>query len=435
MESKQDRRKLLRTEAPRASSEGNPPPSDLARAGTRWVDRGDPAPLSRWLDRRLKDREPAPALGGPPDWWAVLDALALWFDDRPEDWPEPLDRLAETLLGHALRFSRPDGSAVFESEGRSARRSRLIRFWAARSNDPALETVARWWAPERGRAARSASLSPPPLPAWASERRVLAMLRPDWTAQGDLLAVDHAREAPGSLIELRARGRWLLGPEWSVPDGFEPPRAPRRVEWSTDSRSDALEWTVRSGASRITRSAVLFRGSGAALLSEQITGAGSRLSVSLPLAPGVSASLSDDGSFCQLKAPGLKAHVLPLTLARSAPGGSSGRLILDGRRLVLGLANPGRAVWVPWLVVWDPKRTRRRPVVRPLTVTSRTRPCAPEQAQAFRVGWGQGLDSLVFYRSLGRPDLRTFLGEQTSARFLLGRFNTSGQFSPLLTFS
>ncbi|HEU5117987.1 MAG TPA: hypothetical protein VFT74_15290, partial [Isosphaeraceae bacterium] len=180
------------------------------------------------------------------------------------------------------------------------------------------------------------------------------------------------------------------------------------------------------------RTAVLLRGAQMALLSEQLVPLSPRSSVTLPVAPRVSASVAPDGSTGILRAAGLKAQVIPLAVSPDAPDSTAPRLSLEEGRFLLEFPSFGRRAWVGWLVVWDPARVRRTPAIRPLTVTTRTVRCRPDQAQAFRIGWGAGQDSLVVYRSLARPDLRTFLGQQTTDRFLMGWFDASGDLKPLL---
>ena len=56
----------------------------------------------------------------------------------------------------------------------------------------------------------------------------------------------------------------------------------------------------------------------------------------------------------------------------------------------------------------------------------------PDTAFAARVTWGRD-ETLVVYRSLGRPALRAFLGHQTTARFLVGLLHRpKGTVEPLL---
>ncbi len=83
-------------------------------------------------------------------------------------------------------------------------------------------------------------------------------------------------------------------------------------------------------------------------------------------------------------------------------------------------------------MTWDAKRKRQRASWRVLTVAENTRICDPDRAFAARVRWGKD-ETLVIYRSLGPPALRSFLGHRTRARFLLGRFTREGIVEPLVS--
>jgi hypothetical protein len=66
-----------------------------------------------------------------------------------------------------------------------------------------------------------------------------------------------------------------------------------------------------------------------------------------------------------------------------------------------------------------------------VTVAEKSRACPPDVAFAARVTWGRD-ETLVIYRSLARPALRSFLGHQTRARFLIGLFSDEGDVEPLV---
>ena len=83
------------------------------------------------------------------------------------------------------------------------------------------------------------------------------------------------------------------------------------------------------------------------------------------------------------------------------------------------------------LVSWEPKRNRQAVHWRTLTVSENSRACAPGVAFAARITWGKD-DTLVIYRSLGRPGHRAFLGHQTRSRFLVGLFTSEGEVEPLV---
>ena len=95
--------------------------------------------------------------------------------------------------------------------------------------------------------------------------------------------------------------------------------------------------------------------------------------------------------------------------------------------------NPrGRRCWLPIVVSWDAQRHRKRLSWRVLTVSEQSRACPPDVAFAVRISWGRD-DTLVVYRSFGPPAPRAFLGHQTKARFLVGKFTYEGSVEPLLS--
>jgi hypothetical protein len=83
-------------------------------------------------------------------------------------------------------------------------------------------------------------------------------------------------------------------------------------------------------------------------------------------------------------------------------------------------------------VSWDTQRNRKPVHWRHLTVTHKWRVSPPEVSSAVRVSFGRN-ETLLIYRSLGRPGLRAFLGHQSQARFLVGLFSQEGEVEPLLT--
>ena len=88
----------------------------------------------------------------------------------------------------------------------------------------------------------------------------------------------------------------------------------------------------------------------------------------------------------------------------------------------------GRRRWLPTLICWGKAPTTWRPA----TVAYRSKASRADEAIAARVAWGPFDDGLVVYRSLGPPALRSFLGYQAGARFLVGAFTRSGDVRPIL---
>jgi hypothetical protein len=398
-----------------------------ARAVGAWVERGDPGPLGRWLDREL-DQQGVPRSWPVEAWWPALVSLAEARRRREGGWPRALDERIGGLFRAALRFSRPGGAAVFGPDRPGPSRTDLLRFWADRLGDPGLARVVRWWFPSRSGRVRVAAA--PPLPAFASEERPLAVLRPDWSARGDLLAVDGRDRGGPCRLELLGRGARLLGPAWAS-GAAGPAGAVRPSFWTTGAHADLAEWVFRVGPSRVTRTALLLRGRNLAMLSDQVDGPDPEASLRVALPPAVTARpVADRRALALSSARGGSARIIPLALPALPYPTERGSLSVQGGEIVLRQRKPGRRCWLPLLVSWRPERNRKAVRWRPLTVSERSKVCPPDVAFAARVAWGD--EALVFYWSLGRPASRAFLGYQTDAQFLVGLFTTTGSVQPLL---
>lgn len=398
--------------------------ADLESAARAWEQRGDARPLQRWLTREaggdsLPPRRPVAA------WRPSLERIEAARQHRPDGWPDALDARLESLVRGALRFARPDGSAVFGPVGTPPGWGATLQGLTTRLSDPGLQTVADWWfpSPHRAKSRRARPAAPPPLPAVAAPPRPIALLRADWKPQGDLLAIDQRGES--ALIELMGAGHRWLGPRWTTP----PEAAPARlVHWTTGPLADVAEWSYRDGAARVTRTAVLLRGRQMALIAEERasrTSVGS-CAIEIERSPGVRLeAASEPGRAGRLIGPRRAAAEILAPVAAALRDGPSS--------IQLRLTTEARRAWLPWVVSWEPGRTRRGAYWKPLTVTQRTRRCGPEVAIAARVAWSRGRDSLLIYRSLARPALRCFLGHWTTARFLVAVFTPEGEVKPLVS--
>ena len=398
----------------RPTPEGTPePPAALSRLLEGRGGGPDFAGLERYLAAEL-DPEGLPRRWAVAQWWSALGLLAA-VDGAPALAPR-----VEGLFRSALRFARAGGAEVFGSPGTPTGRGSLLRRLAARSADPGLVEVVRRWAPSAS--TRDADPSPPPLPAAASAEVALAALRPDWSARGDVLAID--QRGPG-LVELIGGGRHLLGPSWELGPSAS---TPKPTAWSTGMYADCAEWAFRRGRVGVTRTAVLLRNKGMALIAEQRNGPDAT-PMAVELAPGVEAATVGDSRLVALgTGRGASAKVAPLGLPAEADRSRVGGLAVEGRSLVLSQPSAAPRSWLPILVTW----TGRGPTSwRSLTVAEKSAACPPGVAFAARVSFGKG-DGLVVYRSLGTPALRSFLGHQTNARFLVGTFDEDGNVKVLL---
>jgi hypothetical protein len=414
--------------------------TDLSLGLTKWVENGDQEPVKRWLERQL-GADGIPAKLGTRDWRRCLAMLAEGRR-RAGDWPEGCEeRIAEFVTG-VLRFSRPDGTMVTGecAEVGRGKHEGLADWaeWAKWYRGTAIGRVLAWWIP---RSKQNEDVSPP-LPAWSSERAVLSILRADWRLDGDMLAVEH-RSGEACSFELRGGGLTWLGPEWEVEELWGAGGRPKRTWWITGSMADRVEWTERAGGVRVTRTAMLMRGRRMALLGTVIQGgAGRGVEVEgtrvthesrFRIASGVTVAAIENCRGVTLGANGSKvaAQVLPIALPCLTYATERGSLECVEGSIRLRQASGGRRTYLPLLISWDKVRNRKKLSWRVLTVAEKGRIVGPDTAFAARVSWGRD-ETYVIYRSLAPPAPRTFLGYQTPARFVLGRFNAEGFVEPLV---
>ncbi len=406
----------------------------LARALRDWVRQGDPARLERWFAREL-EADGAPIRLSIPDWWQCVRSLAEARQNRP-GWSRKVDRHALALLRSLLRFSRPGGTPTTDFDAvelDAACRTSLAQLARAYPRSPEARVIG-WWL-----SLPDALHVPPPLPAWSSSRHVLAVLRGGWKKSDDLLVVDHRRRELRTRFELMGSGTCWLGGDWRLARTDSASSCPRPGSWISGSAADLLEWSYRASGWRLTRTALLLRGRKLALLGDQNDGKdlpGKPLETEFGLPAGVTAVPIPGcrGLLLRTSRGRATAQVLPVALPAAAYETERGELrVLDdlGRLALRGMVRGGRC-WLPLLVSWDPQRHRKRLSWRVLTVAQDSKVCAPDVAFAVRVSWGRD-DTLVIYRSLGPSAPRSFLGYQTRARFLLGRFTNEGNVEPLLS--
>jgi hypothetical protein len=416
-----------------SESDQHPAVSALARAAEVWVSTADPRPLERWLERELDGDGIARRLA-VADWWACLQSLALAKSGR-DGWPRPMNSRILALTGALLRFTNPDGTPALQPAGTDADAATRALLQVSSLYPRSREARVIAWMLRR----REPNHAPPPLPAWHSPDQALAVLRASWKRDGDLLAIDQRERSPAARMVLVGLGEPWLGPGWRLTQAGEVATPGRPARWHSDSAADLAEWTYTAGGLRLTRTALLLRGRRMALLAEQVNLGSSKrdqIEVEVGLAEGVRAEPLEGSRGLRLSREGKKAaaQVLPIGLPALAYETDRGRFqpAGSGRLLRLAIAPRGRRCWLPLLVSWDPARHRKRLSWRQLTISEDGRVCAPEVAFAARVSWGRD-DTVVIYRSLGPPAHRAFLGHQTDARFLVGRFTGEGVVEPLVT--
>jgi hypothetical protein len=404
----------------------------LERALDDWTRRGNEQPLTRWLKREL-DQHGAPIHLAISDWRgclrSVLRATSI-AGTLPSHWTGPITRLIQAMRW----FSRKDGRPVIHFD-----QSRSGHFADATtpgdvidSNGPGVEQIIERLVGKAGsRDGDDARVD------WGGAKCVLDVLRPGWPTESDFLAVDHRDLALSCRVELFGAGRSWLGPSWQIDTDPGASSVPRPQSWISDSSGALAEWSYRAGEARVTPSAWLSSEHSLALLSVLVEDRSTHPSVramSVSLCPGIAAAPIDNCRGVALRPPNGRgtAQVLPIGLPSLPYETERGAFDARNDSLVLKQASAGRRTWLPLLVSWDAKRHRKDVHWRVLSVSEKSRNVPPDRAFAVRVSWGKN-ETYIIYRSLAKPAPRAFIGHQTTARFLLGRFNHDGVVEPILT--
>ena len=401
----------------------------LSTALEHWTDSGNPSPVGRWLVSEL-DSEGVPRRLPVADWFEVLRLLNLACQERSNEWPVEFDAMITGLLLATLRFCRPGGSAMFQNPAESEDRRDVFQSLAQRTGDSSIMTVLDWWFPSRGSSVRHA---PPPLPAQARSDRVLAVLRSNWSNQGDFAALDHRAASFTTTFELNGLGRPWLGPSWTLDSTSDAPGRARPLTWVSQSSADFHEWTFKIGKGRLTRSVVVLRGRRIALLSELWEGSDDPGALRIQVPEDVKATELTEcrGLALVSERPRKSIRVYPIGLPKAPRATDRGSLTMGEGELIFRQATTGRRTFRTLLVSWEPLRHRQNIDWRGLTITEEGKSIGPDQAFATRVRWGRD-DTLLIYRNHGKPATRAFLGHQTRARFLVGLFSKEGTVQPLL---
>jgi hypothetical protein len=404
--------------------------SAFRRALAAWVCNENEQALTAWLTREL-DSQGALIRLAISDWHACLRDLlgvkrscARW----PAHWDGPITRLVRA----SLRFARPDGSPAteFEQAQPNSGGDGILKKWVDACGLPV------WEAAPGGTPAPTEDGAGQNHRAWGGSRRVLAALRADGPAASEFLVLDHRDGGAPCRLELFGAGRSWLGPAWTMDGQAAATTSPKPRIRVSDSAVEFAEWSYGAAELRVTQSALLLAGHRLALLSvlvESRSPLRSALSVRISLPPAVVATPIPARRAVVLSEPNKSGsvQVLPVGLPSLPYVTERGDFGAVDRTLVLTQAPTGRRCWLPLLVSWDSPRNRKSVHWRVLTVSERSRNVRVDRAVAARVSWGRGR-SYVIYRSLTPRAARAFLGHQTQARFLVGRFTADGTVEPIL---
>ncbi len=383
------------------------------------------ARVETWLDAEL-DEGGVPRTLPIPRW---AEALALLSKAKSADpsWILGHEDRVTSFVKACLRFARPDGSMCFRAT--PLKSDMLGRCALHLSNDPGVARVVAWWFPKL--AEDDDDLGAPFLPAGGGNELPLACLRSDWTKRGEWLAVDARSKGSVTQVELGLNGQPWLGSDWRTGEDLRAGVAqPQPIYWSTRSMADVFEWSVKVGPTKVTRTVVLLRGQKLALLAEQQDGLASPGCWSIGLEAGLEPRAFAEHGGLRLDASGSRGSALAIPLGAASQPGKT--LSSSDGKLILQATDQGQRRWLPLLMSWDGLRHKKAMTWRRLTVAEKSKAVPSDVAFAARISFGRD-ETLVVYRSLGPPALRSFLGHQTNARFVLGWFNAEGNIQPIVT--
>lgn len=277
-----------------------------------------------------------------------------------------------------------------------------------------------------------------PDPAYESEWAALGVLRTDWTARGEMLMVDYSQ--PTVQCELVGAGQSLLLGGWSLDVSLDgqplvPEGAWEQICFHSDTDGDYLELEVEfAGGVRVQRQMFVARQDRFVLLADAVLAprAGQlAYRAALPASPGIAVGPQRESHELFLSHRGKRcATVLPLALPEWRQQPAHGDVVSSEGRLVVEHARRGTALFAPLWIDVDARRRRQPFTWRPLTVAEDRRILPADEAAGYRVQFGR--QHWLIYRSLAACGNRTVLGHNLVSEFLVARFSTTGEVTPLV---
>jgi len=353
-------------------------------------------------------------------------------------WTRKADIQYEWLVRHALRLADRGGCFLLTigddttpawSNDMLAAALELAgdqRDWAA-----AAIAISPRLKPKRGKLRESA----PPNASVNSDWSGVAVMATGWSQKDERLAIAYSDDRV--IIELSARDERILAGEWTSETTCDGEAVKvegewERLCWESGKRYDFLELGADlTNGLRLERQILFGRDDLVLYLTDIVSAPNdeSRLLKHTLRLPVESSSIwqpqaeTRDGL---LVGRHTRAAVLPLALAewRSDPRG--GELTFDGGQLTLTQEAQGRALCCPIFIDLNKKRSKLDRTWRQLTVAEWMEVLPHDLAVAFRAQ--SGPNQWIFYRSLGPPGNRTFMGQNIAGEFSAGRFYNNGKY-------
>ncbi|MCA9128935.1 MAG: hypothetical protein KDB22_17735 [Planctomycetales bacterium] len=359
----------------------------------------------------------------------LADALGL------RKWYPPQQKALASLLSHAARWSRPDGTQLLAA-GNCAPKSKSI--WSALASQAKSNkamhlamALAGIGSVPRGEAkGKSKSAKLPALTHYSRDSAGVCM-RSDWRNRGGQVAIDFS-DSEMCLEAIGSKGEGVLAGEWKTHVELNGQAQLQLDEWEeicwfSDKDVDYLEVETRVGQHcRIQRQIMLLRDDHLLLLADSLLAEESgdwTFKSQIPLANNTQflpAKKSHEGFLLQPN--GLRFLTLPLFQPewRTQPG--EGKFASEASVLTAGISSKDRMrFYVPTLISLRSSHALQPFTWRRLTVGEDLQIVSPDEAVAYRVQIGK--DQWIIYRTLTPVKRRTALGMHTMADFFVGRFS------------
>ena len=345
------------------------------------------------------------------------------------------DEIMEWLVRQVLRFLGPDGTLMLCGQSMVSIDGRFRKFLLKMSHDRTDKFLAKRSFPpaKQGRSSRRK------LPAESShsEWGEIALMQSRWASGAPKVGIDFSKGR--NRIQLAAQKDLLEGdvtPQVSIngkPIGNA--TACEVVCWHQDEDVDYLELKLpMSDGVQVQRQFVLVRDDQIMIVMDVVNcPAAARIDYhcSYPFAEGISALPESETSEVYLRSGAeIQSLVMPLGLSewKVARSDDAFRPLQD--RVEIHQTINGTGLCSILMFDLNPSRSIRPRTWRQLHVAEQLQHVGCDQAVAFRAQIDQ--QQWLIYRSIGENANRTFMGENFSKDFFLGRFDRSGAVEELI---
>ncbi|MDP1797334.1 MAG: hypothetical protein Q8K78_07630 [Planctomycetaceae bacterium] len=276
------------------------------------------------------------------------------------------------------------------------------------------------------------------MPSNQSDWARFALLRSDWSAKADTVAVTHHEALP--QLDVTIAGEPIIHGPWALQLRIGDAQIELADEWScicweTDPEADYVELQMCGpGKLRVERMILLSRTDQFLFVADSISGVKNErieYASQLPLVPGLTATADTETRQGQLRGPRSRVRVIPLGLPADRVHSTPHECTITDGAIRLKHIAEGRGLLAPLVLDWHPSRRNSTVDWKPLTVTEEGKILRSDQAAGYRLRIGSS--QWLFYRSLQSTGMsRAVLGHHSFNETVIARFDKAGDVEPLL---